>query len=144
MLVGTIHAGAVGHCARAEVLLIASGLAAPQIISSMKLPRGKNAVVDIAKLRDYCLNAAHPRGRHKARVFASVLGFTAADADLLRHKLLNAAIEDQAVAGERDDYGQRYVLDFEVSGPKRKAIVRSIWIILHTEGIPRMISCYVL
>ncbi len=110
----------------------------------MKLPAGKNAVVDIAKLRDYCLSATHPRGRHKARVFAATFGFTAADTDVLRHALLNAAINGEAAAGERDDYGQRYVLDFELSGPKGKATVRSSWIILHKEGIPRMTSCYVL
>jgi hypothetical protein len=40
----------------------------------MKLPNGDQAVVDIAKLRDYCLNKDHLRGRHKARVFAAVLG----------------------------------------------------------------------
>jgi len=34
----------------------------------MKLPGGERANVDVAKLRDYCLNPTHPRGRHKARV----------------------------------------------------------------------------
>jgi hypothetical protein len=110
----------------------------------MKLPGGKSAVVEIAKLRHYCLNATHPRGRHKARVFAAVLGFTAADADVLRQALLNAAIKGEAVTGARDDYGQRYVLDFELDGPKGEATVRSSWIILHKEGIPRLTSCYVL
>jgi hypothetical protein len=38
----------------------------------VKLPHAELAVVDIAKLRDYCLNADHLRGRHKARVFAAV------------------------------------------------------------------------
>ena len=50
----------------------------------MRLPNGANAVVDIEKLRDYCLSAQHPEGRHKARVFLSVLGLTSADADKLR------------------------------------------------------------
>ncbi len=34
----------------------------------MKLPNAENAVVEIAKLRDYCLSEDHLRGRHKARV----------------------------------------------------------------------------
>ncbi len=42
----------------------------------MKLPNGERAVVDIIKLQDYCLNPAHPRGQHKARVFAAALGLT--------------------------------------------------------------------
>ena len=40
----------------------------------MRLPNPSRAFVDASKLRDYCLNAQHPRGRHKARVFASALG----------------------------------------------------------------------
>ena len=50
----------------------------------MKLPNCQRAVVDIEKLRDYCLSTEHPRGRHKARVFATTLGLTADNAELLR------------------------------------------------------------
>ncbi len=84
----------------------------------MKLPGGERAIVDIAKLRDYCLNDQHPRGRHKARVFASALGLTVADADVLRQALLGTAREGQALESDRDDYGQRYVVDLEMSGPR--------------------------
>lgn len=110
----------------------------------MRLPGGEHAIVDIAKLRDYCLNERHPRGRHKARVFASVLGLTGGDADVLRHSLLKAAVDGEVVLGERDDYGQRYVLDFEMAGPRGRATVRSNWIILRGETYPRMTSYYVL
>jgi len=110
----------------------------------MRLPGGERALVDIAKLRDYCLHDQHPRGRHKARVFASVLGLTAADADVLQQELFKAARQGEAQESEGDDYGQRYVLDFEVTGPKGQAIVRSSWIIRHGEDFPRMTSCYVL
>lgn len=109
----------------------------------MKIPGGERAVADIAKLRDYCLNEQHPRGRHKARVFASALGLTAADADVLRQALLTAAREGEALRGERDEYGQRYVIDWEVQGPRGRATVRSGWIVLHGEEFPRLTSCYV-
>jgi hypothetical protein len=109
----------------------------------MKVPGGARAVVDIGKLRNYCLNEQHPRGRHKARVFASVLGLTAADADVLRQALLKAALEGEALEGEGDDYGQRYVVDLEVQGPRGRAMVRSSWIVLHGEDFPRLTSCYV-
>jgi hypothetical protein len=36
------------------------------------LPHADPAIVDIRKLEDYCLNDAHPRGRHKGRVFRAV------------------------------------------------------------------------
>ena len=35
------------------------------------LPKGERAIVDLRKLRDYCLNLDGARGRHKARVFAT-------------------------------------------------------------------------
>lgn len=110
----------------------------------MKLPNAGRAVVDISKLRDYCLNPNHPWGRHKARVFASALGLTQSDADVLREALLRAALESDARQGEKDYYGERYVLDFQMAGPSGEARVRSSWIILKGEGIPRLTSCYVL
>jgi hypothetical protein len=42
----------------------------------MKMPGGDAAIVDRQKLTGYCLNPEHQRGKHKARVFAT-LGFTA-------------------------------------------------------------------
>lgn len=44
--------------------------------SANLIPNAKNAVVDIRKLRDYCLNPEHDDGKHKARLFSSVLGMT--------------------------------------------------------------------
>jgi hypothetical protein len=58
--------------------------------------------------------------------------------------LLRAALQGVALEGERDDYGQRYVVDFRMSGPRGRASVRSSWIILQGEEFPRMTSCYVL
>ena len=110
----------------------------------MKLPNGDRAVVELAKLRDYCLNKQHFRGRHKARVFASALGITSGDAEILRQTLLDAAVEKSATPGEQDDYGQRYVLDFRMTGPRGSATVRSLWIVLTGERVPRLVTCYVL
>src|SRR2546421_12536246 len=93
----------------------------------MKLPSGERAVVDIAKLRDYCLNADHPRGRHKARVFAAALGLTPGDAAALRDTLMQAAQTEEAVVTDQDQYGQRYVLDFTMVTTAGQALVRSCW-----------------
>jgi hypothetical protein len=109
----------------------------------MRLPNAENAVVDIIKLTDYCLNPIHPRGRHKARVFVSVLGINASGAALLRTFLLRAAREGDAVEAEKDMYGQRYQIDFEMAGLDGVAVIRSIWIIIDGENNPKLISCYV-
>jgi hypothetical protein len=110
----------------------------------MKLPGGERAIVDIVKLCDYCLNPAHPRGRHKARVFASALGLTAADAEFLQESLLRAAREEDAAPGEGDAYGQRYSVDLKLIRGDRQAMIRSTWIIRRSELVPRLTSCFVL
>lgn len=81
----------------------------------MRLPGAESAVVDIRKLVDNCLSADHFRGRHKARVFAAVLGITAAEAGELRQLLLMAAAFNECSIGQTDQYGIRYVIDFDVA-----------------------------
>ena len=110
----------------------------------MKLPNGDRAVVDIVKLTDYCLSTSHPRGRHKARVFAATLGLDADQADLLRDALLEAARTGEATPSDQDEFGQRHVVDFTMKGPAGEAGVRSTWIIRVGEDFPRLTSCYVL
>ncbi len=114
------------------------------IIPVVKLPNPARAVVDLAKLTDYCLNPLHAHGRHKARVFASALGITRRDVDRLRGALLLAAVREEATLGVWDAYGQRYVLDFLMDGLSGQAVVRSSWIVLTGEDFPRLTTCYVL
>ncbi|MBO0697768.1 MAG: hypothetical protein J2P46_05205 [Zavarzinella sp.] len=95
----------------------------------MKLPNAENAVVDIAKLRDYCLSDEHPRGKHKARVFAAALGLTADHAGELQAALWQAATTEEATATNADEHGQRYVLDFTMERAAGSARVRSSWIV---------------
>jgi hypothetical protein len=110
----------------------------------MLLPYGHRAIVDIRKLRDYCLNPDNPRGSRKARVFRSALGMTKVDAPALRQRLLQVAVSEQAKVGELDRYGQRYTIDFELPKGTRKVVVRSGWIVLSNETVPRLTTCYVI
>jgi hypothetical protein len=109
----------------------------------VKLPNGARAVLDIDKLRNYCLNPEHRRGCHKARVFAVSLGLTIDHTAELRGALLAGARDDDATLTERDEYGARYVIDFVTSGPAGQVIVPSSWIIRRGEDFPRLTSCYV-
>ena len=109
----------------------------------MRLPGGDKAIVEIEKLTEYCLNPEHPRGKHKARVFESVLGFTLANAEELREALLEAAVTEEATPGLDDRFGARYVIDFPADGPNGSGTLRSLWILRQGEDTPRLTSCYV-
>ena len=81
----------------------------------MKLPNAENAVIDIAKLRDYCLNPDHPEGKHKARVFQAKLGIERNDAERLRHIILEAILEADAIEQKPSLYGRRFIVEFKIS-----------------------------
>jgi hypothetical protein len=110
----------------------------------MKLPKGDAAIIEIAKIEQYCLSLIHPRGRHKARVFQSVLGMTVIHAEELRGALAKAARDGDAAIGASDSYGIRYIIDFELERDGRTAIVRSCWIVRSGEFQPRFVTCFVL
>jgi hypothetical protein len=109
----------------------------------VNLPGRERAVVDIGKLLDYCLSATHVRGRHKARVFLAALGLTSSDAEFLQNRLLQAALEGDAVAGAVDQHGSRYTIDFKMMRGRRHATIRSAWIVRHGDSVPRLTSCFV-
>lgn len=110
----------------------------------MRLPNAERAVVDIVKLRDYCLSATHPRGRHKARKFGALLGMTVADAADLRAAVLEAVSHADAMETDSDEFGRRFVVDFALSYHGRTARIRTAWIVRRGEDFPRLTSCYVL
>ncbi len=109
----------------------------------MKMPGGDAAIVDREKLTGYCLNPEHPRGKHKARVFATALSFTVENADDLRAALLTAAATVDAQPAASDRFGDRYMLEFEINGPRGAGILKSTWIVRHGESTPRLTSCFV-
>lgn len=69
------------------------------------IPNAENAVVDIRKLRDYCLSPEHDDGKHKARLFLSILGMTADNAEELRQILLEVIKNHEARLGRQDEFG---------------------------------------
>ena len=106
----------------------------------------KAIVVDLAKLRDYCLSVDHPRGRGKARVFRSRLGLEARDSVWLRDVSIDAVATRRSELRETgaDQYRRRFVLDFEVATAAGTAMVRPAWMIRTREDILRLVTCYVL
>ncbi|MBW4668827.1 MAG: hypothetical protein KME60_15730 [Cyanomargarita calcarea GSE-NOS-MK-12-04C] len=108
----------------------------------MLIPNAENAVVDIRKLRDYCFNPDHDEGKHKARLFSSIVGMTAENAEELREIILEVVKTNEAKLGRCDEFGQRYTLDFPLEWHNRNATIRTGWIIEPELNIPRLTTCY--
>jgi hypothetical protein len=111
--------------------------------SKMKLPNHENAVISIEKLRDYCLNFEHPRGKHKALVFKSALDLEKKDSDLLKMIIFEALKTNDAVETFSDIYGIRYTVDIPYSIKDKQAVIRTIWITKTNENFPRLTTCYI-
>ena len=109
----------------------------------MRLPNPERAIVDIAKLADYCLSLEHEVGKHKARVFRSALGITKADAKWLQARLLDASHLEAVHTGSLS-FGELYVIDFELKRRERRATARSGWIVRTGEDFPRLTTCFLL
>ena len=108
----------------------------------MYLPHADEAQIDIRKLRDYLLNPDHPEGKHKARLFSAALGMTAQDAEALRDLLLAAVQTNDTQLGRKDNYGQRYTVDFVIEWRGNQALLRSGWIVEHNSTTPRLTTCF--
>ncbi len=109
----------------------------------MKLPNPEQAVIPDQKLSGYCLNPNHLDGKHKAYVFQVVLGIGLAEEEELRQILRDAIQKYESTPDENIQYGQKYVVDFQLTRNEQQAIVRSVWIVRNEENFPRLVSCYV-
>jgi hypothetical protein len=109
-----------------------------------RLPHSDQAMLDVRKIEDYCLNPAHPRGKHKARVFREALGIQRSDASWLRDVLLEAARSGEAVQDGEDAWGIYWRVDATIRRQGRSAVVRTVWIVRVGESLPRFVTCWVL
>ncbi|PZD75461.1 hypothetical protein C1752_00271 [Acaryochloris thomasi RCC1774] len=108
----------------------------------MKLPNGNRAVIPMEKLKGYCLNSEHPSGKHKARVFASVLGITSKNAEDLRELIVRTALEEEVIQQANTDFGQLYKVDWSVPN-HHQVILRTLWEISLENPYPRLVSAFI-
>ena len=109
----------------------------------MKLPHGDHAQLG-SKLEDYTLNPLHLEGRHKAHVFASVLGVTLGEMEILRGAVLAAAAaSDEVVTRGNNGFGEVYVLRFSMTTARGAAMILTAWIVRNGEDFPRLTTCYI-
>jgi hypothetical protein len=86
-----------------------------------RLPHSDEAILDIRKIEDYCLNPSHPRGRHKARVFREALDLQRSDASWLRDVLLEAARSGEGLQVAEGAWGT-IGASMRPSGDKRRVL----------------------
>lgn len=109
----------------------------------VRLPNAQQARIPTDKLVRYALDPGHERGRHKARVFASALGITAADWRYL-HDAILAALPEATVRSTRiTPFGVTYEVVVMVDGLNGATLpVVTTWII-EGDGPPRLASTWV-
>jgi len=107
----------------------------------MRLPNGEHAEISMQKLIGYCLNPDHSSGKHKAKVFASVLGITTENAYLLKEMIKTAAIEGEVMQQDNTLFGEQFKVDWIVPHPEAITL-RTIWEITSTNPNPRLISAF--
>jgi hypothetical protein len=100
--------------------------------------------IPIDKAAGYALNPEHPIGKDKARVFASVLGFTKDDAQNLIDQIRQSLPMSKAVSGQKDKHGQRFTVDVPVVGKIGTGVVRTGWILTKPGETPKLTTMYVL
>lgn len=97
-----------------------------------------------AKLTEYALNPEHPVGKHKAKIFESVLGYTLDNYQDLIDNVYRNIDEAKFVPKGNQGHGMRYEQILELTGPNgNKAKVLAAWIETDTKG-KRLTTIYVL
>ena len=100
------------------------------------------AKIDERKLIDYVLSPEHSVGRFKAAFFRRH-GLTVDNWEALRDQLLTLARNEDAEEGERSRFGQKYLVSGILTGKSGQEVeVQSVWIILHGDDIPQLVTVY--
>jgi len=109
----------------------------------LQLPNYENAIINIEKIRDYCLNSEHPVGKHKAKIFKKALGIIATDAEWLINEILGGLNHSVAHEKNSDKYGKRYTVHIIIRKLDKEAEVVTGWIIKHRTINPILTTCFV-
>lgn len=106
------------------------------------LPNVDKAIIPEAKFTKYALNKEHPKGKDKAIVFESALGFTQNNADELIKIIRKQVPTNEAIKTKSDAYGDRYKVYMDVTGPNgNTTTILTAWLV--ANGETRLTSAYV-
>jgi len=114
------------------------------------LPRSGKALIEGSKLVEYVLSPTSERGRHKARVFESALGFNQSNWEQLKHSILDALPHHKATRISETAFGIKYQAVLSIVGANgRAADVMTVWQYDRLpngslQDAPRLVTLYVL
>lgn len=101
--------------------------------------------ISVNKLTKYALNENHRKGKHKARVFASALGFTRENYQDLLQQIEDKALEAEANIHHTDKHGQHLQADLPIKGVAgQTAMIRTGWLIATGSRVASLSTIYVL
>lgn len=111
-------------------------------MSAVKLPNADRAIVDLNKVTEYLLNAAHPDNGGKAQFFEA-LGFSLSDSARLVAALRRLAVTGDVALHVESAHGAKYVVDGQFDSPVgKRPVVRAVWIIDKGQDLPRLVTAY--
>jgi hypothetical protein len=113
-------------------------------VSAELLPHRDQVYVPPSKLHDYVLAADHPRGQHKARVFAAALGISRTDWEHLREQIKIGVLTAPVSNVQVKAYGVLYEVPIPVEGLNGASHeVITGWIVAGENPAPRLTTAYV-
>lgn len=105
------------------------------------LPNHITAAIPQNKIQGYLLNSNHDKGKHKARVINSVLGYNYENWDELSEYLFNAIQRNTISKYQKTSHGAKYTVPVKVVGKKGKSMVlNTVWQIDNGSNVPRFIT----
>ncbi|HYN94885.1 MAG TPA: WXG100 family type VII secretion target [Pilimelia sp.] len=110
----------------------------PEPPEGPRAPAFEDAEVDSRKISEYAMNPEHPVGRNKYRVINSATGLRPEDAALVERQISEAIPGGTPIRGRADEYGQRWSVDVDLTGPSGTITVRTGWIVEEGSAVPRM------
>ncbi|MBC17097.1 MAG: hypothetical protein CL942_08600 [Desulfovibrio sp.] len=100
------------------------------------------------KLTKYSMDPDHPRGKSKARVWASALGMDKSQAKDVERQIMDQLPKLPALKDSTDEHGERFSVLVPVTGPNGRTVdVTTAWIYKRGRGSvstkPKLITCFV-
>ncbi|WP_293179660.1 MULTISPECIES: DUF6883 domain-containing protein [unclassified Microcoleus] len=75
-------------------------------------------------------------------MFASKLGITLKNGEILKQALKEAAINEDVVIQKNNEYGTHYNMKFLLKTEVGESLILAAWIVRSGETFPRLTSCY--